>query len=171
MTPNIEFKISSDIYHLSVTDYSDWQLISNKPSIIDITLPGHRKSITKYFDKNKVNVFNSFTLDVNCFVECDNTQKVELPDGIYKIKVTGSPSIFSKTKYYLKTDEFDLDFDKFFLKHSERKDDDILLKELIRVQFLIRGAEAHTRYESFDIATSQFEQAVKLLETLRNKYV
>src|SRR5690606_17175136 len=94
----IDFLVQSSPYKLYVWDFSSWGLIEGKPSIVEITLPGYEQPITKFFDKNKLNTYNSNLLDSGCETEdCLTT----LTDGIYKIKVIGSPDKFSSESYYL----------------------------------------------------------------------
>ena len=89
----IDFSVHSSPYYLKVVDLSVWGLIETKPSIIEITVPGYASPITKFYDKNKLNVFNSSMLGLNCEGQEGLTT---LPDGIYTIKVIGSPETYFK---------------------------------------------------------------------------
>ena len=93
--------------------------------------------MTKYFDKHKTNIFNSNILGANC-LDCENAP---LQDGIYIVKVTGSPSTFFKEAKYLKTDALQMEIDKIYIDS-------------------FGDAERETRM--------MYEQAEKMVEKLKN---
>jgi len=51
---NIEFDIldTKNPFFMSVIDQSNWALLQNNTSTIEITLPGYQKPIINYFEKN-----------------------------------------------------------------------------------------------------------------------
>lgn len=167
----VDFNVSSSLNYLSVTDYSNWLHIENKPAIIEITLPGYSSKITKYFGKNKVNVFNSIDLELNCLGGCDDPNRLPLPDGIYTIKVKGSPSTFNKEYKYLKRDSFDLEMDKVFIEVYKKTYKREFMEKLDEVEFMMRSAEAHLKFDNVELAGSLFTKATELLETLKNTNV
>ena len=59
---NIEFDIldTKNPFFMSVIDQSNWALLQNNTSTIEITLPGYQKPIINYFEKNSINTFNAF---------------------------------------------------------------------------------------------------------------
>jgi hypothetical protein len=145
---NIDFDIKSDINYLKIIDLSDWSLIQNKPSIIEILVPGFSTPVTYYFDKGKTNVFNSINLVLQC-PDCLDEEPQALPDGVYIITVIGSPSSYTKEIKYLKTDELRMKIDKLYiskLKDNKKPSQDIIDK-LLEFDFMINGAEAHLRYD------------------------
>lgn len=164
---DIDFSVYSDPYYLKIVDLSSWELIENLPSIIEITLPGYENPITKYFDKHKVNIHHSISLGINCTEECGETEKVTLPDGIYKVKVTGSPSTYSKEIYYLKTDLFNMEIDKVIIEYLNIKNKEGFTNKLTEVEFLLKGAEAHLRFDDISTAGKLFEQAQQMVEDLK----
>jgi hypothetical protein len=145
---------------------TNWQLIENSPSIIQVTLPGYEKYLTKVFDKHKVNVFNSSLLEINCLPECGETENLPLPDGIYKIKVIGSPSTYNKEYHYLKTDALQLEIDKLFIGVEKHTKD--LMDLVTKIEFLIKGAESHLRTGLINIAGELFQTAIKVTEQAKN---
>lgn len=165
---DIDFSVYSNAYFLKVADYSTWGAIEAKPSIVEITFPGDKTPVTKFFDKYKTNVFNSITLELNCVGDCGDVEKVTLPDGVYTIKVTGSPSKFNKEIKYLKTDLFDMEVDKIFINSYEKLNRKDLLDKLTEVELLVKGAEAHLRFDNIKMARMLFEQAVKMVDDLNN---
>lgn len=164
---HIDFILTSNPYYLTVTDTSNWALIENKPSIIEITLPGASTPETLYFDQYKVNNYNSNSLNITCPTECDQ-ERVTLPDGIYKVKVIGSPSNFCKQYYYLKTDMFDMDLDKVYIKYAKNRDRSKIMDLLFQVDLLMRGAEANVKYENINIASEYFSEAVDIVDRILN---
>jgi hypothetical protein len=167
MKPIIDFSVHSDPYWIKVADYSMWNLIEEGPSIIEVTLPGYGTPVTKYFDKHKTNGFNSIVLGMNCIEPCEDTDLVTLPDGIYTIKVIGSPSKFNKEKYYLKTDLLDMEIDKIFIDSIEKDDYNKIEKRLTEITFLIKGAESHIRYDNITIASSMFQKATEMVDKMK----
>ena len=164
---HIDFIITSNPYYLSVTDTSNWTLIENKPSIIEITLPGSSSPETRYFDQYAVNNYNSNDLNITCPTECDQ-ERVTLPDGIYKVKLIGSPSNFCKQYYYLKTDMFDMEIDKLYIKYVNRRDRKSVMDQIADVELLIRGAEANIKYENINMASELFNKASEIVDKLLN---
>lgn len=166
--PNIDFSISSNPYWIRVADYSLWNLIEDKPSIIEITMPGYEGKVTKYFDKHKTNGFNSVILGINCHVECGEYEKLTLPDGIYTIKVIGSPSKFNKEKKYLKDDLLQMELDKVYINSIEKDCYFKIEADLTEAEFLLRAAHAYLRFDNIKLADSMFQQAVKISERLKD---
>jgi hypothetical protein len=162
---NIDFSIHSSPYYLKVVDLSNWGVIKNKPSIVEITLPGFANPVTKFFDKNKLNVFNVNTLDI---AYGDSEQLSTLPDGVYKIKVIGSPDKYSREEFYLKTDLFDMEIDKVYIDNIDRISDVAFNEKLIRIEFLKKGAEAHLRSDMLEMTSMLFGKAQELLTDIIN---
>lgn len=167
---NIDFLVHSNPYFLGVLDMSNWELIEDEPSIIEITQPGYSSCVTHYFDKCKNNIFNSIHLGLNCVEDCGEAEKLTLLDGIYTIVVKGSPDTYFKKHYYLKTDLFDMEVDKLYIdfKQSQRRDKTSFINKMKEVEFLIRGAEAHLRFDNINLAGQMFEKAQEMVEDLKN---
>lgn len=168
LKPNIDFHIHSDPYWLRVADYSIWSLIEDKPSIIEITLPGYSTKVIEYFDKYKTNGFNSLTLKINCDGDCGDTEKVTLPDGIYEITVKGSPDKFNKTYHYLKTDMLQLDLDKVIIEAFEEGCINDISNKLTEIELLLEGARSYIRYDNLQIAGNMYQKASGLVEKLKD---
>ena len=163
----IDFDIKSDIYYLNVIDFSNWQLIKDKPAIIEITLPGFKTPITKYFDKNKNNILNSIILGVDC-ATCPGDEQVTLNDGIYVITVKGSPENYSKTLKYLKTDLFRMRLNKLYIESDCNcvKSDPNIFEKIVEIEFILKGAEAHLAFDMEKESGMLFKQAQTLLDDL-----
>lgn len=164
---HIDFGITSNINTLIITDFSDWKHIDQKPSIIEITLPGAHSFITKYFDKYKVNRFNSFDLKVNCIDECHEVDLVALPDGIYNIKVKGSPDSFNREYKYLKADSFQIELDKVFIENFGKQTKIEFMKKYEDILYFFRGAQSFIRLNNPTLAGELFQKAIDQLEKLQ----
>jgi len=162
---HIDFSIHTNPYYLKVVDLSVWGLIKEKPSIINILLPGYEKPVVKFYDKNKLNVFNSNMLGVNCVGQEGLTT---LPDGIYTITVTGSPETYTKEYYYLKTDLHDMEVDKIFVDRLEEIDKEAFNKKMTRIEFLKLAAQAFLRYDNIEKAAMLFEEAQEMVDDILN---
>ncbi len=86
---NIDFEVlsgSTNCKVLKVIDLSNWASTINDPAYIHITTPGNTEAVTNFFDKKKVNTFNSNNLELSDVD--DYSYLAPLPDGIYKICVS-----------------------------------------------------------------------------------
>lgn len=168
MKPTIDFHIASDAYNLIISDFSDWNIIESKPSIIEITLPGDSTPVKKYFDKNKVVTFTSITLDINCGPDPTVYEKLTLPDGIYTIKITGSPDKFNKERKYLKTDNVQLEIDKLVIDAFEKNCVDKIEKKLTEINMLLVAAKAYLRYDNIKTSELIFDQVSDMVDDLKD---
>jgi hypothetical protein len=118
--PIIDFFVyeNNDPRTLVVADNSTWKHLVDKPTIIEITLPGYTEPcVTHYFEQGAKNSFNSNTLYSNC-VSCKKPSYDYLPDGVYTLTVKGSPDTFQETIKYLKTDAINLELQKQLCKQD-----------------------------------------------------
>jgi len=168
---NIEFDIfSHSTKRLLVGDMSDWVYAENKPSYILITIPGSKKTKNFTFKKHNLNVFNSHNLGLSCLSgDCKEEVYVDLPDGIYTINVKSSYQDIENIKFYLKTDLFELEFDKVLVKHGFEysKEDKLFLDFMMEIKGILTVAKAHAKLGDFVKASRFFEEARKML----NEYV
>ena len=162
---NIDFEVKSDLYYLKIFDLSSWDLIAKSASIIEILRPGYITPHTAYFDKNKVNIFNSVMLGESC-TNCDENPLALLEDGIWVITVKGSPSTFFKEHKFLNTSNIQLEIDKIYIDSFHRKERIYILEQLTEIEFLIKGAEAHLRYDMEKECSMLFTQAMKMVDKL-----
>lgn len=167
---NIDFQIveNSNPKNITIFDTSSWGHIVDKPSIIEITVPGFDKPVVHYFDKRSVNYFNSLNLSLNC--EGCNDEEADLPDGIYEITVKGSPDKFYNTKSYLKTDTIRLQLDEMFTKidFCKKDVDSTLVKSIQKIDLYIKAAEAHVRFDNICSAQELLFKAQEDMNKLKN---
>lgn len=169
---NIDFQIlpTYNPKTILVVDTSDWAHIEGKPSIIEILLPGEVKPVVQFFDKYKVNKFNSTNLGTHC--ETCSGKKVEhvnLPDGIYHFTVKGSPDKFSLTKQFIRTDNTRLDLDSFInsvnLNCNDFSKD--IIDRIQKINFFIEAAESNTRMGNYCEAQETLFKAQKMISKLK----
>lgn len=168
---NIEFDICDTMnpYFMSVVDLSSWALLENSTAYIDVILPGYTKIKENYFDKNSVNILNSFNLGINCVEDCEPGDYEALPDGVYCITVRTDCGEFSATKKYLRTVQLQLDLDKIYINRLKEQDicSDVKTDDIEKIEFLIKAAVAHVRYDSLSKANQLYEMASDLADKAR----
>lgn len=174
MTQVGQIKIDFDIFshtpqNLIIGDVSDWIYAENLPSYILITLPGSRKTINFSFKKKSLNVFNSHNLGISCLSgDCKEEVYVDLPDGIYTVCVKSSFDNIENSKFYLKTDRFEIEYAKVAIKYGVEysKSNADFQDMMIDIQWLLTVAKSHAKLGDFLKAKRFFEEAKALL----NKY-
>jgi len=161
-TVNLDFHVLStgDPKILVVMDTSVWGFIEDKPSIIEIILPGSKKVRVYNFIKGKANVFNSSNLLITPV-----GQYCELVDGIYKITVKGSPDSHCKHRGFLKTDSAKLKLYKMYnsLNLEDGKSDRDKKEKIQDIDLLIKAAEASVSLGKYKKGMQFFKRAVQEL--------
>ena len=164
--------LNADPKRLFIADSSKWLHLENKPAIIEIVLPGYDEPVTNYFDKRKINIFNSLNLGINCpnCLTDDSAELADLPDGIYHITLKGSPDSFKTSKYYLRTNLLDLEIDKLFLDNISL--DGYInpnIKEIFdKIKVLKYGAESHLRLNNVQFASENINVIRELIDNIRS---
>lgn len=166
---NIDFNVIEVDNHktLLIADNSNWSVIENEPSIIEITLPGMRTAVVNYFDKKSINNFNSVNLNLSCVGGgCDELEWTELPDGVYTICVKGSPSKFQETKNYFRTNKIRERFDLLIINSNIgcEGSSKVDFKEILDIDMLIKSTEANTRFGDINSASKDYQLASKMLD-------
>lgn len=162
-----EIRIAFDVYSnspqsLTIFDNSDWVYASTLPAYISITPPGRRAPKTYSFSKNKINNFNSHNLGISCLSgDCTEEVYIDLADGIYTICLQSSYEDIQKTKYYLKTDVFELEYDKVLVKYGfeYNEQDELFIKDMTKVKFLLSVAKANAKLGDVVKAQRFFQEA------------
>jgi len=152
---------------LSVADYSDWLYAENKPSYISIKLPGSSKYKTLSFKKWAVNNFNSHNLGISCLKgNCIKETYVNLPDGIYTIKLLSGYEDIEKERYYLKTDVIDLEIAKAlsligmdFTDQTAKQ-----IKPFEKIKDWLQASKDETKKGDFVKADRYFQEANSLFD-------
>lgn len=164
----IDFHVSTtgDPKFLLVHDLSSWKVIEDLPANLEVVVPGARNPVTNLFKKYSTNGLNSLNLGLSNHVDCEENY-VDLPDGIYEFCLKGGANGDRiKSRYYLKKDLFQLDFDKMKTKLGIEYNiyDKEYREDLITIMILSEAASSATRRGEIPKAKSYFEQAQSLLE-------
>ena len=166
---NIAFGVSSTSpLHLVVEDFSDWLYAEDLPSYVLITVPGSKKPKTYTFKKFKRNIFNSHNLGLSCLSgDCKEEQYVDTPDGIYTICLKSGYEDIEKTKFYLKTDRFEVEYNKVLVKYGIDEVDQNFINLMVKIKYVLDVAKSHAMYGDFVKSNRYFVEAKKLL----NRYL
>lgn len=166
---HIDFQVlkTHDPKVLLLADTSDWKHIIDTTSVIEITMPGGTIARNLYWDKQKINIFNSSILGITPKA-CKQEDLRDLPDGIYKILLKGSPDSFNKERYYLRTERLQLEVDKYYVSLGmDYKDEGCTKRDKVyKIDFMIAAAEAATRMTDLSRAGKYYQEAQRLLENL-----
>lgn len=153
-----------------IDDSSTWKHIENKPSIIEITLPGEETPIITTFAKLKRNIFTSNLLGISCINECEDPDYLDLPDGVYKVTLKGSPDSFNKTRSFLKTSLLELEMKKLFVTSNFEcnniSGDFINFK--LEFDLFLKAAKANITFNNTKKAFYLYGKAEELLERMKN---
>lgn len=166
---NVNFSVSSDNpKYLYITDLSDWVYSENLPSYVEIIIPGSKKVKTYSFKKHKNNIFNSHNLGLSCFKgDCNDENYVDLPDGIYSVCVKSGYENIEDTKYYLKTDKFEIEYGEVVTKVSLDNLEQNFINLMLKIKYILDVAKYHTMLGNFMKANRYFEESSKLLRRFK----
>ena len=167
-TIEIDFQIipTLDPRYISIADYSTWGQLENRPSIVEVIIPGEELPKVHYFKQGQLNIINSFHLGITCLSDCGEVELVDLPDGIYNITVKGSPEEYNMTRSYLRTTLTKLELDKLYinLDFNCKQVNSNLLDLLTEIEFLLKAAESNTRFSNNCKAQELLFKAQDILE-------
>lgn len=163
---NIEFNTSSTSpKHLVVEDFSEWAYAEQIPSYVLITIPGSKNPKTFVFKKFKRNIFNSHNLGLSCFTDdCKKEVYVDTPDGIYTICLKSGYENIENTHYYLKTDRFEVEYNKVLVKYGIDDVDQNFINLMVKIKYVLDVAKSHAMLGDFVKADRYFQEAKKLLK-------
>ena len=163
---NIDFGVSSTSpLHLVVEDFSTWVYAEQLPAYVLITVPGSKKPKTYTFKKFKRNIFNSHNLGLSCLSgDCKEEHYIDTPDGIYTVCLKSGYEDIEETKFYLKTDRFEVEMAKVMIKDGLAYDKEFVLK-MTKIRFLLDVAKSHALMGDFVKAQRFFEESKGLLKT------
>ena len=163
---NIEFTVSSvSSLHIIVEDFSNWVYAENLPSYITILIPGSEKPKTYSFKKHKRNVFNSHNLVLSCFSgNCKEEKFNDIPDGIYTICVKSGFETIENSKYYLKTDRFEVEYNKVLIKYGLDDVEQNFINLMTKIKYTLDVAKSHTMFGDIVKANRYFQEAKKMLQ-------
>lgn len=165
---DVDFQIipTLDPRFITIADYSTWGHISGKPTIVEITTPIDKDARVHYFQQGQLNVINSYHLGISCIKECGEVELEDIPDGIYKITIKGSPDSFQHTRSYLRTTLTQLELDKLYINLNLLCDrlDEVVFRKLTDIDLLLKAAEANVRHGNNKKAQFLLFRAQDLIE-------
>lgn len=171
MEPILNFEIlpTYDTRIFLVADVSKWEHLENVPTYIDIKVPGATKPSTNFFEKGKINIFNSSLL--NLTPATSSSSLVELPDGIYTIKIypcEGQTFCFERA--YLRTIATQLELDQSLIKMNldSCKIKPCNLEKHLKADELLMSAHANVRDGNLIEGMSNFDAAKEILDEILN---
>lgn len=167
----VDFKILPvlDTKIIMLADNSVWGVAEDKQSTILVTPPGSDKAIANIFAKHKINTYNSSNLGLSCLTECAEQGYSDLNDGIYCITLKSAYEGLEKTRYYLKSDRFKIEWYKEWLgtglDYTDTKD--VRYDALLDCRKHLISAEACTIDGDFTRASREFQEAQKKFNKIR----
>ena len=168
---------------LMIADMSEWGAISNSPAIVEITLPAGIKPWTYEWDKGSINLFDMYSFNVPCGCSSGGTSScglgcssssvsgshtegdIGLPDGMYKIKLIGSPSSRFMEKIHLRTTDMDMQLAMVLVGITDPTGDEY--KRYRHIKFLLDSARANIRLGYNIQAGKMYQEAIAELEQLK----
>lgn len=141
-----------------IMDTSVWGFIEDKPSIVEIVIPGSTEVRTYNFVKGKNNVFNSSNLLISPVGEYQ-----DLSDGVYRISVKGSPDTNCVHRDFLKTDKVRKELAEIYVSLGVDNNKETIEKKKIIQSYdlLIRAAEYAVLIGQLKRGMTYFKKAVK----------
>ncbi len=151
---------------LIVGDLSMWRGAENLPATICIIPPGSKKAINTNFQKHRLNIFNSVNLGLSCLKECSEQEYEDLSDGLWTLTLKSGYEGLEKTIYYLKTDRFQLELDRIYIRAGLEfdKNKKQFREDLQDLHFLVNTAHAQVRRGDHSKASRDFRAAQAILK-------
>lgn len=167
LIPTLNFDIleTYDLRILRIADLSEWKHLVKESTYIDITTPARKTSVTQYFDKGAVNIFNSNNLSLS-----DGTL-TSLPDGVYKIKLyVCEGEEFSYEACYLRTVKTQLRLNQILISmglcNCELPKN--ILDKYLEIELLLKSAHANVIDGNINQGMCEYEKALDKLDDLEN---
>lgn len=148
----------------------NWLHAELEPAYIYITMPASKKEKIFTFTKKSITVFNSTNLGLTLpKEECKKDEYIDLPDGLYKIKLQSVFEEHFQEKYYLKTDIIDREIAKKVidnaLNYSTNNED--FVEKLFEVEWKLKVAKAFTRECNIPMVMRYYNEAVDVYKQLK----
>lgn len=149
---------------------SNWLNAEELPAYLYIILPGSKREHVFTFDKKSIMVFNSNNLGITTPTECKKQDYVDLPDGLYKLKLQSGFEDHFVEKYYLKTDVMEKEIAKAIIKYALNKStsNEGFVNKMFEVEWKIKVAKAFTLEGNAPMVMRYYNEAVKLFNRYGN---
>ena len=136
---NLEVLAAKDCAYLSVLDTSYYPSPIESANL-SITVPGYETAFEFAFTLGEVNVFNSYSFGFTTSATSDFS---DLPDGVYTLNLTTCPDTGECVRYHLRTCKINCRLAEQWAQYVDCCDDEKVLMDLDRIEFLLKGAEGH----------------------------
>jgi hypothetical protein len=97
---------------IKIQDASEWFSSEEKQATLIVFPPGSTKGIANVFAKHETTILTSKNLGLGC--DINSTDLADLSDGVWKICLQSAYQGLEKTRYYLKTCRFKIEWYKEF---------------------------------------------------------
>jgi hypothetical protein len=159
---NIEALKAKNCSYLTIIDTSVYPLAPTSASIF-IGVPGYDSAYEFVFLLGETNTYNSYSFG---FTTSATSGFTELPDGVYSLVITTCPDTGVNSRHHLRTCKIDCRLATQWAKYVDCCDDEKMLYYLDKIEFLLKGAEAHADLCNPTKATELYKKADDLLRRL-----
>jgi len=159
---NLEVLKAKDCSYLTVIDTSVYPITPDTANIF-IGVPGYDSAYEFSYLIGETNTYNSYNFGFTTSVTTDFTA---LPDGVYSLTITTCPDTGVNSRYHLRTCKIDCRLAVQWAKYVDCCDDEKILYMLDKIEFLLKGAEAHADLCNPTKATELYKKADDLLRRL-----
>jgi hypothetical protein len=156
-----------------ILDTSNWGVAYTQPSYLSVLPPGYSNYINLNFVKQTYTILNSTNLGMSCITQdCTEICLEDLDDGVWEFILKSSYSGLDKKRYFLKDDQLRREIDKVRISLFQNQGfnvppDNIAVKELNKIEFLLSTAHSLIRQGMNSDAMKGYLESVKLLEKLK----
>lgn len=168
---NIDFDVleTNNPKKLMVGDTSpNWLHAEDKPAYLYITLPGSKREHIFTFKKGGIQVYNSNNLGLSDIKDnCSGGEYVNLPDGIYKLKLQSGYEEHYVDKYYLKTDIIEKEVAKSIVRNAlnPSANNQNFRDKMFEVDWKLRVAKSFMMECNINEASTYYNEAVELFKS------
>jgi len=159
---NIEVLPAKDCAYLSILDTSFYPVPVDSATMF-ITVPGYSTPFQFLFNLGEVNIYNSYSFG---FTTSQTGDFVELPDGVYELNLATCPDTGVCQRFHLRTCKINCRLAYQWAQYVDCCDDEKMLTYLDRIEFLLKGAEAHADLCNVAKSTELYRKADDLLRRL-----
>jgi hypothetical protein len=157
---NLEVTRVKNCKYLMVVDTSYYPVLPDSGRLT-ITPPGYEKSFSFDFMIRKANIFNSYSFGLTTTSALN-----ELADGLYTFRYVTCPTTVDCDFYHMRTCKIRCRLTAMWAKYIVQCENEKVMKDLLQVELLIRGAEAHAELCNPDTATELYQLANELLQRI-----